>query len=235
MKYMDSILQRPEEILGCDEALLESCENGAAEGALRVWSTTMYFVVLGYSRRAAEDVDLGYCRSAGIPVLRRISGGGTVLQGPGCLNYSLILRIQHDTPTATVTGTNHFVMNNHAAVLSSVTGQKVTTAGHTDLVVNDKKVSGNAQKRGRNYLLFHGTFLLDFDISLINKALRTPLNQPDYRRDRTHSEFLMNLHLSADTITGALRKAWNVEEQLRKPPLERITQLAASKYLTYKW
>ena len=40
----------------------------------------------------AKDVDEPACRADGVPVLRRASGGGTVLLGPGCLCFSLVLR-----------------------------------------------------------------------------------------------------------------------------------------------
>ena len=58
---------------------------------LRFWEPNKPFVVVGYANQAAREVDLEACRKLGIPVFRRCTGGGTVLQGPGCLNYSLDL------------------------------------------------------------------------------------------------------------------------------------------------
>src|SRR5262245_25566901 len=100
MRFIDLSLSTPEENLALDEALLEAMDlAGSAslrlEGeALRLWESPRPFVVLGVSRRIAEDVDREACRKDGVPVLRRASGGGTVLQGPGCLNFSLVLSLE---------------------------------------------------------------------------------------------------------------------------------------------
>ena len=58
---------------------------------------------------------------------------------------------------------------------------------------SDKKFSGNAQKRGKNYILHHGTILYDFDLSLIPKYLTIPKDVPDYRQGRSHLDFVTNI------------------------------------------
>src|SRR5204863_6569004 len=111
---------------------------------------------------------------------RRCSGGGAVLQGPGCLNYSLVLRLDSHPALHTVTGTNRFVMERNRAALESflIRGtppqealfsksdignwkSEIAVRGHTDLALGDHKFSGNAQRRRRRAVLFHGTFLLN--------------------------------------------------------------------------
>src|SRR5438067_1520295 len=99
MKYCDLTLSTPAENLACDEVLLQLAEqNGAGDEVLRVWEPMQYFVVVGYANRVATEVDIRFCQTNSIPVLRRCSGGGTVLQGPGCVNYSLVLRISESGP-----------------------------------------------------------------------------------------------------------------------------------------
>src|SRR5262245_44929423 len=93
MKYFDFTCPSPVENLACDEALLDLCERGGEGEILRFWEPQTPLVVLGYANQAAREVNLEACRAAGTPVLRRCSGGGTVLQGPGCVNYSLVLEI----------------------------------------------------------------------------------------------------------------------------------------------
>ena len=46
-------------------------------------------VVVGRSSRLDEEVHLDACRAAGVPVLRRPSGGAAIVSGPGCLMYAL--------------------------------------------------------------------------------------------------------------------------------------------------
>src|SRR5713226_6021948 len=72
----------------------------------------------------------------------------------------------------------------------SLPGDPVTVEGFTDLAVNGLKFSGNAQRRKRRCLLFHGTFLLDLDLALVEKLLRPPSRQPAYRENRSRAEFL---------------------------------------------
>src|SRR5882724_10843203 len=93
MKLLDLTLASPAENLACDEVLLDRSENGAGKEVLRFWEPRDYFVVVGYANKLATEVHVPACEARGIPVLRRCSGGGAVLQGPGCLNYTLILRI----------------------------------------------------------------------------------------------------------------------------------------------
>ena len=100
MKYLDRTLRTPQENLAADEALLDWCEEESADEILRFWEPRQHFVVLGYSNRTRTEVNLDSCKKLDVPVLRRCSGGGTVLQGPGCLNYALLLRIHGNAANA---------------------------------------------------------------------------------------------------------------------------------------
>ena len=108
MKYLDLTLPTPEENLACDEALLDGCDDGDGPEVLRFWEPQKHFVVVGYSNRVESEVNVAACSELGIPILRRCSGGGTVLQGPGCLDYSLILRIDSN-PAVQPCGAGNFV------------------------------------------------------------------------------------------------------------------------------
>lgn len=232
MKHIDITLPTPAENLAADEALLDACEIGIIDGeVLRFWESPTPFVVVGYSNHLAREVHLNACRDAGVPVLRRCSGGGTVVQGPGCLNYTLILRIPETGPLATLTGTNHFVMQRHADALRPLLGDSVRATGTTDLALGDRKFSGNAQRRKRKFLLFHGTFLLGFDLALIAKLLNFPSRQPDYRQNRSHLDFVTNIPLTRDAVKRALRDAWHAEEPLREIP----TGIPAERYNADEW
>src|SRR5262245_20231533 len=91
MNLLNLTLSTAAENLAADEALLELAVTGDCQPLLRLWEPSQHFVVLGYGNRVSEEVDKAMCGELAIPILRRTSGGGTVLQGPGCLNYSLIL------------------------------------------------------------------------------------------------------------------------------------------------
>ena len=107
--------------------------------------------------------------------------------------------------------------------------------GHSDLALANLKFSGNAQRRLRNCLIFHGTFLLNFDISLIEKLLPMPSKQPCYRDNRSHTDFLTNLNLPAADVKSALRRIWNAEEALTNIPSDKIRDLVSARYSRDEW
>jgi lipoate-protein ligase A len=266
MKYFDSTLPTPAENLACDEALLDLREEGRVGDVLRFWEPREPFVVVGYANRVEREVNLEACRARGIPVLRRCSGGGTVVQGAGCLDYSLILGIgdqgldgahpgaAHDSSSAftrigrsgppgpleggttnSIGSTNTHVLSRHRTALAKLLKAPVEIQGHTDLAVNDLKFSGNAQRRLRHALIFHGTFLLDFDLGMIEELLPLPSQQPEYRRGRSHGEFVRNLNAPAAAVKAALREAWGADEVLKDFPGEKMRELVAGKYATEGW
>jgi len=235
MKYLDRTLRTPQENLAGDEALLDWCEEGPGDEILRFWEPRQHFVVLGYSNRTRSEVNLDSCKMLGVPVLRRCSGGGTVLQGPGCLNYALILKIHGDSPLSDIAEANAFIMNRNRNALNSLLGGKALIQGHTDLTLQGVKFSGNSQRRKRNFLLFHGSFLLNLDLALVEQVLQMPAKQPQYRRRRAHKDFLTNLNLPADNVKEALKRVWNAVDALEKIPKERVEQLVQDKYATDAW
>jgi len=235
MKLCDLTLGTPEENLACDEALLDLCEAGGSDELLRLWALPRYFVVLGYANKAATEVNLPFCRQLNIPVLRRCSGGGTVLQGPGVLNYSLILRTDDSGPCHSIPATNRFILERHRDALAALVGTPVEWRGQTDLTIGGLKFSGNAQRRRRRFLLFHGSFLLHLDISLVEKALPLPSRQPDYRVNRSHADFLINVNVPVHSIKAALAKTWQTSGTLADIPFDPITHLAREKYSLDEW
>jgi lipoate---protein ligase len=235
MKWFDRTLDMPQQNLACDEALLDWCEEGFDDEILRFWQPRQHFVVLGYSNKARTEVNLDFCQALGFPILRRCSGGGTVLQGQGCLNYALILRVKSGSPLDGITEANAFIMNRHRNALNPLLAGKVLIQGYTDLTFSGLKFSGNSQRRKRRCLLFHGSFLLGLDLDLIQRVLPMPSKQPAYRGNRSHIDFLTNLSLTDATIKMALRKAWSADEPLNELPEKQITQLAREKYATNEW
>lgn len=247
MKLLNLTLASPAENLACDEALLHGNETTGGE-ILRFWEPREYFVVVGYANKVESEVNVAACQARGIPIFRRCSGGGTVLQGPGCLNYTLILQIGAHSSLANISSANRFIMErNREAVEPEVRSRepevRIAVCGHTDLAlvtrhrsqVTYRKFSGNSQRRHKRALLFHGTFLLHFDLPLINEVLRMPSQQPDYRNGRDHTGFLINLAVPAARLRTALGKAWDAAEESPDFPEAETRRLAAEKYSTAKW
>ena len=235
MRFTEEHLHTPGMQLACDDVLLDLCDANPGRETLRVWSPETYFVVAGYTNRILEEVHVDACVTRGIPLYRRTSGGGTVVQGPGCLNYSVILRIERDAALENITSTGSYVLERIARAVSRLAGLPVAHQGHTDLVSGGRKFSGNAQRRKSNAVLFHGTLLLDFDMDIIEELLPMPGHQPEYREGRSHQEFLVNLGLDAAELTAALRREWDATTAYGQLPLEEIRALAETRYLNHDW
>ena len=235
MKYLDLTFENPASNLACDEALLELFETGQIEGSLlRTWESTPYFIVLGHSNRLDAEVNLSACTKDGIPILRRISGGGAVLQGPGCLNYSLILDCDAHR-IRTIHDGFHYVLERHRRVIEKLAGVQARADGTSDLTISGRKFSGNAQYRKARFVLVHGTFLLDFNLPLIERYLGLPARQPAYRSARSHLDFVANLNLASGSVTESLREGWTADEVLTHVPHARIEELIYQRYGREAW
>ena len=168
----------------------------------------------------------------GVPILRRSSGGGTVLWGSGCLLFSLILANERAPELTQIGASYRFILDRIGASLG-LSGLR--QEGISDLALGERKFSGNAQQRKRSFLLHHGTLLYDFQMSDVGRYLRLPPKKPDYRGERPHEDFLCNVPLTAAEIKRRLRTAWDADEERTAWPEETVRTLYAEKYTREEW
>ena len=235
MKYLELTFDDPARNLACDEALLQRCEQEKAEGVLRVWEPKNFFVVLGYSNKMTTEVNVAMCAERGISILRRFSGGGTVLQGPGCLNYTLVAKNHRSGTLGDITQAYAQVLKRHQHVVEGLISEPVQIEGISDLAIGGRKFSGNAQHRKHNYTLVHGCFLLNFDLALMEICLHMPSRAPAYRQGRSHQSFLRNLLLDSVTIKASLRREWRTDGNLLEVPSDNIDELVNRRYACAGW
>ncbi len=235
MKCLDLSFSSPYHTIACDEALLLMRESDDDGPVLRFWQTQTHFVVIGRSNQVDREVNTEACRLNQVAIVRRSSGGGSVINGPGCLNYSLILPIGPNGPLAKIDRTYSYVLERHKSVLQDLIAGDVKIQGISDLSVDGRKCSGNAQRRKKRYVLFHGTFLLDFDISLIPKLLPMPSKQPDYRAQRPHADFVTNLNIEMSELKKRLIEVWGANDPLESVPHDQIEELASKQFSQDEW
>ena len=236
MKYLDLSFADPASNLACDEALIDFCEGrGGCEEILRLWEPVKHFVVVGYSNKVFLEVNVSACSARAIPILRRFSGGGAVLQGAGCLNYTLIVKNEREGYVGDIAKAYKRVLERHRKIFTALTSRPVQTEGISDLAIAGQKFSGNAQHRKRFCTLFHGTFLLNFDLTLVESCLRMPSKQPSYRRGRSHKLFLRNLLIDSTRVREALRTEWAANDELADFPYERIDDFLLKRYSRSDW
>jgi lipoate-protein ligase A len=233
MKLLDYTLPSAAENLALDEALLIAAEEGTGGEVLRLWEQPSYAVVVGSGGSVAIDVNVPACEADGVPILRRASGGGTVLLGPGCLCFSLVLNYDRAPRLNEIPASNRYILARIASALAPVVA--ATVEGTSDLAAGGVKFSGNSQQRKRAHFLHHGTLLCGFDLALVAKYLHAPERQPDYRQNRPHAEFVANLPISVEEAKRLLVAEWQPEGDYGPLPLEAIRELVAEKYARTEW
>ena len=223
--------------IALDDALLRQVEEDGSGPVLRLWELETYAVVLGRANRLAKNVDVAACRADGVPIVRRCSGGGTVLLGPGALVFSLILPVAATAHLAHIEPTTAALLDR---ILTALRNQVAGLArqGTSDLAIGEGaaiKVSGNAQRWLRRTLLHHGTLLYNFDLDRISRYLTPPEREPAYRGGRPHGDFVTNLPLSAGALRQSLIDAWNATAPPPPVPTQRVENLLQERYANEEW
>ncbi len=144
-------------------------------------------VVIGRNQNAYAELDLDFARENGIKIARRITGGGAVYHDMGNLNYSYISAKKEQKEIDFASFCAPIV-----SVLRSL-GIEATLSGRNDLLVGDKKISGNAQHSAGGRVLHHGTLLYDSDLSVLSKVLRADPEKLKAKAIRSVSSRVMNL------------------------------------------
>jgi lipoate-protein ligase A len=238
MHFLDETLPEASANVALDEALLLEAEERGGPSVLRVWELDHPAVVLGASCRLKEDVLVEACRSEGVEIARRSSGGGTVVIGPGALNFSVVLPIDSAAELRSVDTAQSYVL---ARTLEAIRAEGVPLAemlGSGDLTLGARKFSGSAQRRLRHHVLIHASLLYDFPLQTIDRFLRMPARRPSYREDRPHAEFVTNLPMSRSRILAALRAAWLPEGRFEIPaeiPWATLRPLIETKFSESRW
>ncbi len=164
-------------------------------------------VVVGCSQNICREVSVPALRRANIPVVRRISGGGTVYHDPGNINYTYIKSVDglpdYGECIAPV-----------AAALNSL-GVSAHKSGVCDISIGDRKISGSAQRVVRGRVLHHGTLLYSCDLGALD-ALTT---------------FGKNECFKTKGTLSAISSVANISEYLEKPMPVEDFQTALAKEL----
>lgn len=238
MKLMRLTLPSAAENLALDEALVESADQSPANAphdeVLRLWEPQETFVVIGRSSSLEQEVNLPWCRKNRIGAYRRASGGASIVTGPGCLMYAVLLDMRRRENLRMLDQAHQFVMQNMASALGSI-GVQTDIAGTCDLTIGNRKVSGNSLRVKRNFLIYHGTMICSFDTSTISQCLHTPKRQPDYRQRRSHDQFVASIDATTSAVGDAIAAQWQATTALDQWPREMTSRLAAEKYASDEW
>ncbi|MCR9291739.1 MAG: lipoate--protein ligase family protein [bacterium] len=237
MFFLDLSFPILEQNLAFEEAWLQAAEQGLCGEGLRLWDAAEAFIVLGRGSKVAEEVYLERAAQDHVSVLRRVSGGATVMASRGCMFYAVLLSLQKRPHLRMLDQAHGYVMDRLLSALRPYQ-PGLEFAGTSDLVVGGKKVSGNSLRVTRDWLLYHGTLLLNMELSLVSKYLRHPPREPGYRQGREHAAFIENLDIDRAVVANALRKTWEASETAEDLPNDleaSMRQLVEDKYSQESW
>jgi lipoate-protein ligase A len=159
--------------MGIDEALLDSVARGRSLPTLRLYMWSPSTVSIGRFQALDEAVNAQACSELGIPVIRRVSGGGSVFHDEnGEVTYSVAMK-EDVIKSRDFIDSFKFVLGGVVEALGGL-GVHAEFAPINDVVVEGRKVSGSAQVRRDGAVLQHGTVLLDIDRDKAFRALRVP-------------------------------------------------------------
>ena len=155
-----------------------------------LWIPDRSYIVLGASNNAKDAVVQEATLKDNIIVLKRRTGGQTVMLTPNNLIISAVITDESIMKPKDVF--NRF--NDHiiGAIEKNHT-VKFSTRGISDIAMGEKKIMGSSMYRGQGKLFYHAVLNFNEPSSTFQKYLKHPSNEPDYRKGRMHHEFVTSL------------------------------------------
>ena len=167
-RFIDFGLVDIRDMMAMDEAILKG-----DEGNTFFFWTPKKSIILGYFQKA--DIELNLARCKDYTITRRISGGGIAFSDDRCrqINYGVVGVIDNDRFPLDIIESYKQVCGVLIDTLINY-GLNAAFRPINDVIVDNKKISGNAQTRWEGKLLQNGTLLLDFDIEEMLRISNIP-------------------------------------------------------------
>jgi lipoate-protein ligase A len=148
--------------------------------------------------------------------------------------YSVVLRYDGRQHLRLIDQAHRHVLGIVGSALQSL-ALAADHCGTSDLALGGRKFSGNSLRCKRDHVLYHGTLLYEFDLTLVERLLQMPPRMPDYRTGRSHGEFVMNLDADRTHLVRAMTDGFGATAALDQWPQTLTQQLAESRYAKEEW
>lgn len=143
-------------------------------------------VIFGRNQVLENEVNLEYCRSHGVEIVQRKSGGGCVYSDKGNIMISYI------SERGVVSEVFDRYLSGLTECLRSL-GLKAEKSGRNDILVDGRKVSGNAFHQLPDRSIVHGTLLYSTDLEALTEAIRPPVEKLERHGVQSVRQRVMNV------------------------------------------
>jgi lipoate-protein ligase A len=193
-----------------DDAIIEATSRDRRP-RVQVYQFPETAVVLGRGSKPERELHIDTCLQDEVEVLRRRGGGCAVVIDPGNVIVSAVLPID-----GIADNRRYFNRLSEwlAAGLKEIGITDIQHEGISDLACGDQKVSGACIYCSKDLIYYSATLLVESQLELMERYLKHPPREPDYRRGRTHFDFVGRLHISA-AFDGTQRLASELRRVLK--------------------
>ncbi len=165
-----------------------------AQPWLRVFEPSDLRLVIGRHQDPVRELIVANSQADGVPMHRRVSGGGAVVLAPGMVVVAIRLRNDEFGTTCHLDRVNSALI----PAVAAVCGAAPLCRGHGDLVMVggdgvERKVLGASLRQTSKLVLYLGAFLVDDAAQLMQRYLAAPSREPGYRAGRGHGAFCTGL------------------------------------------
>ena len=154
------------------------------------WIPDKSYIVLGASNKAEEALFLEKVKKDDITILKRPSGGQTVMLTPNNLIISVVFfQPENLHPKEVFNQINSLIIES----LERAGVKNLAMRGISDIAIDGKKILGSSIYRSKDALLYHAVLNFGEPASTFEKYLKYPSKEPDYRVGRKHADFVTSL------------------------------------------
>lgn len=155
-----------------------------------IWIPDKVYIVLGASNHPAQALNMDNVTKDNITVLKRPSGGQTVILTP---NNIIIAAVFFDKNTLHPKDVFQQINKLIISSIEKIGIHNLSMMGISDIAVSGKKILGSAIYRSKDALLYHAVLNLGEPGTTFERYLKHPSKEPDYRQGRSHTDFVTSL------------------------------------------
>ncbi|MCA1761104.1 MAG: lipoate--protein ligase, partial [Bacteroidales bacterium] len=197
-------------------------------------------VVVGKHQNALAEINYPFVHKKGITVARRISGGGTVFHDAGNVNFAYIKNVKSPAEISFKLFTKPVV-----EALAKL-GITATTSGRNDLLVESKKISGNAEHVFKNRVLHHGTLLFNSNLETLGQSIKVVPGKYHGKAVQSNRSVVANIFpflkkqlsvndFSTFLLNVQLENSANSVYELNEKDNQAIQKMVDEKFKTWNW